>query len=121
MTNVSYKLWCDWHLGRVTRELSKGEAEEIMASDFAMHLLVPTSAVKKMAQKYGGLQELVSSMDKVEMFSDIFGVAPEVFYFKVKSMIENEIDEVNLYMPKNTKRKTSLLEKIKKIFKSQYR
>jgi len=119
MNQMEYKLWCDYHLGRINRPFTKEEEREILANEFAMHLLVPTEAVHNLAKQHGGLEGLISSMYRVQTFADLFGVSPEVFYFKVKEMKELG-DEFNLYPNnKNTIKKEPFLTKILKLFKRQ--
>ena len=119
MKQMEYKLWCDYHLGRVDRPFTPDEEREIRANEFAMHLLVPTDAVKSLALKHGGLEALISSMYRIEAFAELFDVAPEVFYFKVKEMKELE-DEFNLYdFNLNSNKKETILTKILKLFKRQ--
>lgn len=113
MTKGSYKLWCDYHLGRINRELTSEEVDEIEASEFAMHLLVPTSAVETISKNNGGLANLIKDVDTIESYAKLFNVEKEVFYFKIKYLL-------NEYEPnfiKESVARLSLIDRIKRIFK----
>ena len=55
MKQSDYKLWLDYRYGEIDRALTEKEYHEILASDFAMHLLVPTDAL---LEKCGGIENL---------------------------------------------------------------
>ena len=55
MKQSDYKLWLDYRYGEIDRALTEKEYQEILASDFAMHLLVPTKAL---LEKCGGIENL---------------------------------------------------------------
>lgn len=45
--------------------------------------------------EFGSYEALINSSDVIEEFAKKFEVAPEVFYFKVKYLIDYEREEAN--------------------------
>lgn len=64
MMKSEYEFWKDYRNGKINRELTSDEHKEIRASDFAMHLLIPTDAL---LQEVGGFDNLVKIISNLEV------------------------------------------------------
>ena len=97
MTKEDYSLWVNYHLGNVKlSELNKREIKEIQASEFAMHLLVPTKSILKMIGGEGYLLSAASDEEVLEKLSEHFRVDRHVVLFKLQTLIrKNKIKEVS--------------------------
>ena len=93
MTKDDYQLWENYHLGLIKRELSEEEQKEIDASEFAMHLLVPTEAISQIAEYFGGLEIVLHSSTLVQMLANKFVVPTNIIIFKIDYLIKEKMKE----------------------------
>lgn len=106
MYKSDYQFWLAYHSGKINRRLTKKEYSEIRASDFAMHLLIPTD---KLLEKCGGL-DILKGIDInynyriIKNLARVFYVPEEVMAIKI-NYIKNK---------KNTDNKITSKEKILK-------
>lgn len=98
MFKSDYNLWVDYHQGKINRELTEDEKKEIRASDFAMHLLVPTDVLMNECGGYEGIKKIyydysVGNPYPVKKLAFLFEVEPILVLLKIKSVIKNYSEE----------------------------
>lgn len=86
-------LWKKYHLGLINRELTNSEIKEIKASDFAMHLLVPTNAISQFCDENGGVEQVILSDDMIKALANHFKVDEYVIYFKLQYLYKQKSRE----------------------------
>ena len=62
MFKKDYVFWLMYHKGLINRELTDKEYSEIRASDFAMHLLIPTKTLLKRCKGYENLKKFMKQI-----------------------------------------------------------
>lgn len=90
MFKGDYDFWLDYHSGKINRNLTKEEYSEIRASDFAMHLLIPTEALLKECGGYTKLENIFESENYAEMrkLADKFHVPVKAMIIKISYVLE---------------------------------
>ena len=110
MRKIDVNLWINYHT-HPKSHYSEEELREIRASEFAMHLLVPTKAFLKRVD-LDKVREY-TFLEKYQLVTDeatYFGVPPEVISVKLEELLEQDKKEEAIDEPKS-------LGKIKSLFK----
>lgn len=114
MRKIDVNLWINYHK-YPHRHYSEAQMREIRASEFAMHLLVPTSAFNNRIN----IEEVkrLSFMEKYQLIlreSEFFGVPPEVISIKIDELIKESEKEEVIEPPKENKIKGLIKRIIRK-------
>lgn len=76
MHKGDYSFWIAYHYGKINRKLTEKEYNEIRASDFAMHLLIPTELLLR---ECGGAENLT----QIDIYHDFLIIRKLANQFKV--------------------------------------
>ena len=113
MRKIDVNLWINYHK-YPHRHYSAAQMREIRASEFAMHLLVPTGAFNNRIN----IEEVkrLSFMEKYQLIlreSEFFGVPSEVISIKIDELIKESEKEEVIEPPKENKIK-GLIKRIRR-------
>ncbi len=118
MMKGSYQLWLDYHKCP-KKHYTDTEIKELQASEFAMHLLVPTDILTRLygekLEKFNELNTYQKSI-AVKELAKLFCVDEEVVYIKIdvlNKMIKEKKTNDNTFIDK-PKTKRRFLDIIKK-------
>lgn len=93
MFKSDYDFWLDYHRGTINRELTKKEYSEIRASEFAMHLLIPTKTLLKVCGGYSNMKNIFYESNsvnspKIRKLANAFCVPKEVMAIKIACVLK---------------------------------
>lgn len=112
MLKEDYELWKKYRLGLLKRTPTQQEISEIRACEFAMELLLPTSAILNITKNYGDLEFVIRSSAIMKIISDKFRVDIEVATIKIQSLINIQKEDNCLVKAKSS---MSLVKKRQKM------
>ena len=113
MRKIDVNLWINYHT-HPKAHYSEAELREIRASEFAMHLLVPTNTFLKRidldkVRNYSFLEKY----QLVTKEAEYFGVPPEVISIKLEELLEQDKKEEAIDEPKRVGKIRSLFKRKK--------
>lgn len=111
MWEKDYKLWKDYHYGRIKRKLSQKEYSEIRANEFAMNLLIPTKLLLVVCGGYHNLESInLNSNDPVvRKLAESFKVPVDVMIVKIHSLITEKERKKSIAKKKILKRQDNII------------
>lgn len=97
MFKGDYNFWLAYHYGKIHRKLTEKEYSEIRASEFAMHLLIPTGAL---LMECGGAENLANmnifhNYPKIRELANKFKVPEDVMVIKISCILAEMEKEKN--------------------------
>lgn len=87
MFEKDYMFWIDYHAGKINRELTEREKSEIIASEFAMNLLLPDEALLQLCGGYENLESVNASYAQIKSIAKQLSVPETVVYIKTSDLI----------------------------------
>lgn len=82
--------WLAYHRGEIQRDLTEKEFREIRASEFAMHLLIPTKELLKECGGYNNIKNIIilSDVSRIRELANRFKVPVEVMSIKISYILK---------------------------------